>query len=769
MLSSAMLALVGLVTLATATPVAPAVPRALPQALPGTGPIYPRQSNATAPCAQASAAYYQNNAGVVFVPNIDAKLAYDCLKSVPLNVSSAKTLLKALPPFLEWQSTIKGLKNPPPEYAAKVQPPIDILGGIEQIAADIDAGKYTGEYDFGFDLYNLITSSHDGHFNYIPDSVGIIFAFGRPVPLVSVSEDGQKLPSVFAFNDVLGLQFKNISYTPSPVTQIDGMDIEEFVENWAQYGSLQDRDALYNNVFYSLAQVSIGSLGSGTGSFTGGGRGRFIYPGPTTTLTFANGTNYTMSNYARVLTPLKNVETGEDLAKKFFYGSSDSALVQDKVVGTSSQSPTTATVGYPKPIVPGPGNLINGFYLSGSGYNDVAVLQVPNFVASGAYEVGFQNTTKQFLAKAVADGKKKLIIDVQANGGGTILQGYDMFKQLFPSLDPYGAYRIRATDEIDLIGQAFSEYGSKVPRALSNNGTVQTVQMSVFDYETDMQVDEKPFTSWDDKFGGPIWVVVDWFTKTARWNLSDVYIENQGGIDITGYGPLANASSNAPPFAPENIVLLTDGYCASTCTIFSELITKQGGVKTIALGGRRNENPIQAIGGVKGVNNYAFSFINLFARLALQYAPTRNLAAYNASKLPDLAYPPNVVFNRATGSPGVNFRDGLPMNDSGVALQFIYEEADCRLYWTPEMVTDASATWKAAADAQWGNSGKCIGGKAYDRRRASQATTSLKSSGLRAKTMSSSEADKHIAAFHDTFSLETDCSNDFKSDGFMNP
>lgn len=56
------------------------------------------------------------------------------------------------------------------------------------------------------------------------------------------------------------------------------------------------------------------------------------------------------------------------------------------------------------------------------------------------------------------------------------------------------------------------------------------------------------------------------------------------------------------PFKAEDIVIVYDGYCASTCTIFSELMRQQAGVKTIALGGRPNKDIIQAVGGVKGTN-----------------------------------------------------------------------------------------------------------------------------------------------------------------------
>lgn len=52
-------------------------------------------------------------------------------------------------------------------------------------------------------------------------------------------------------------------------------------------------------------------------------------------------------------------------------------------------------------------------------------------------------------------------------------------------------------------------------------------------------------------------------------------------------------------------------------------------------------------------------------------------------------------------STGINVRDNiLPdhVND-GLPAQFVFEEADCRLYYTEPMITDVTALWKAAADA----------------------------------------------------------------------
>ena len=91
------------------------------------------------------------------------------------------------------------------------------------------------------------------------------------------------------------------------------MDTTDFLLDWSQYEFDQDKDALWNDLFYSLAQVSLGGMGMATGSFTGNGFARVVYPGPTTTLTFANGSNVTHENFARVLANLDGIDDGADM------------------------------------------------------------------------------------------------------------------------------------------------------------------------------------------------------------------------------------------------------------------------------------------------------------------------------------------------------------------------------------------------------------------------------------------------------------------------
>ncbi len=423
----------------------------------------------------------------------------------------AVALMDSIRPYLNWQTTIEYLKNPPTEYAEKVQPPYDFYAEYERIYDEAKAHNYANERAFGWDLYEVFQRSHDGHFVYYPDSVNLIFSFGRTTPLVSVSKDGQSIPEVYVYADILASSFGNTSFTPSPLAQIDGQDSTEWLLNFSQYGSLQDRDALWNNMFYLLAQVSLGPTGTGVGTFAGGGRGRWVYPGPHTTLTFANGTSVTNENFASVLVPFDGIKNGEDIYKTYFtppepenaeelaassISSSAAPSSVSSSISSSSSSSTTSipAPGYPTPVIREPNNLnvsFSHFYtLSRMDCANSCLVRIlprrrrirrcrsaqcTKFRFLERRRNSFPGTTSDLeptplvltlrqivntwlINLAKASGKKKLIIDVSANGGGTILQGYDLFKQLFPSILPYGATRFRAHEAFNLIGEEVSWY-----------------------------------------------------------------------------------------------------------------------------------------------------------------------------------------------------------------------------------------------------------------------------------------------------------------------
>lgn len=127
-------------------------------------------------------------------PIIPAKIAYNCLKSVPIVKKDALRLVTNLGPYLELQSTIGFLKDPPSGY---LLPGVDILAGLSRIESLVRDDVYTSEYDFELDLYTLVHSAHDGHFDYSAEMFNGVFKYQRTQVLASISKDGLDLPKIY--------------------------------------------------------------------------------------------------------------------------------------------------------------------------------------------------------------------------------------------------------------------------------------------------------------------------------------------------------------------------------------------------------------------------------------------------------------------------------------------------------------------------------------------------------------------------------------------
>lgn len=74
---------------------------------------------------------------------------------------------------------------------------------------------------------------------------------------------------------------------------------------------------------------------------------------------------------------------------------------------------------------------------------------------------------------------------------------------------------------------------------------------------------------------------------------------------VSGYGELADVPPQ--PFGAGDVVLLQDGYCASTCAVFAELMRTQApGVRSVVVGGRPRDGPAVGVGGTKGAETITF-------------------------------------------------------------------------------------------------------------------------------------------------------------------
>jgi hypothetical protein len=119
-----------------------------------SSPLQARQYGGS-PCAAVSAAVATQSA--VATPTVSAQLAYDCLTSAPFNQSAALALVDGVVPYFKWQSNTAWLKDPPEEYAEKVQAPVDVWGELAEIRTKVVGGKYESEYEVRQD-YSVITN-----------------------------------------------------------------------------------------------------------------------------------------------------------------------------------------------------------------------------------------------------------------------------------------------------------------------------------------------------------------------------------------------------------------------------------------------------------------------------------------------------------------------------------------------------------------------------------------------------------------------------------
>ncbi|MCJ1396944.1 hypothetical protein MMC11_000136 [Xylographa trunciseda] len=677
-------------------------------------------------CATVSSLWAQAS-GTNF-PQVPIQLANECLNSVPIVQQDALLLLDGLVPYLQFQSTLAFLKKPPPGY---LLPGVDIIGGVQAIRKNVTNEIYPGEYAFQLDLWNLINSAHDGHLIWVGDVLQSALAFQLGWNLVSVSSDGMSKPSIFMLEDVL-LQpgQSSLGYTPSPVVDINGQDAEMFLTTLSLNNRVQDPDALYNNNFFEIAQQGLNS--DQTSSL-------FRYPGVSTSFAFMNGTQRTYDNIAVVTASFDGVVDGDSFYSTFCTGSPKQVVQAPQVTLGTAQNGTPA--GYPTPVVIQSGGFVGGYFLNGSGFEDVAVLSLPDFQPPSTQTGGvdFQFSIQNFLAAATSAGKTKLVIDLQGNGGGIIDLGFDAFLQLFPNIVPYGASLFRAHDGLNVIGQGINNILQEV---LATDPTDVTLLTNLFgadsiDFAVDVMINNNGFTSWSELFG-PHAAYGDNFTSQVRHNFTNplTALETPPFINFTGFGSRSNFTK--PPFAPENIIMLTDGFCTSTCTLFAELMKTQANVQSYVFGGRPQIGPMQAVGGTKGAQ------VQEFATILGQLAIVSNVSLSTITAQEEIQFQQYIdttfadtdlanisLYTLSRSMQGrVNLKSNIRAGDASLTpLQFVYEAADCRLWYTPAMINDISAVWKAAATAAWSNQSLCVTNSTGDPSSLSGAANATSASG----------------------------------------
>lgn len=652
------------------------------------GTVLDRRQSSSNACATAMKLVQSSETKVDNQPVIGGQAAYNCLMSIPFNSSKAKKFITEVKKYVQFQSTLDVLKDPPSTYSS---PATDILGGLDKIAAN----DYDSQYEFDTDLSKLFSTANDGHFSIVPCTLTGFNFFRAGSGLASFSKDGLEKPDIYIAEDIPVLLAG--SSAVSPITSINGQDVIKYLEAIAAGGMSQDPDARWNALFtsaWSLAAIP-DSAKAYLGQFAyDGGR----WPGTNnTSIDFKNGSSIELATMAKY-TPEKTASSGSALGSLLCDppSTSTNARREASPVTENKRAETTYDAGpraYPTPVYRDPQNLLVEFNLD----KDTEVMLIPSFESPGDGNEGFESlsqTATKIVNTAVANGRTKLIIDVSANPGGTIARAFDLFKLFFPKEFPYSATRMRRHDALDTI-----------VLALQNQDTKKWDYSPFWWKEAVSPLQDKDFKSVDDFLKGDTELGSNVTSLFANFNYTSTS-ENHPNQAIRGYN--GTPINDTQPFKPENILIITDGVCASTCTTFVNLMTNVGGVRAVSFGGRPRLEPMQAMGGVRGAQSFSFASLDTIIALGLANVnANQELLTPEQLSLGIATVPNSTALPYYIPSGNFNLRNAYQEGDDDLPLQFQYQASDCRLFYTADSIQNPEKIWTQAKTAVWDNKG-CV-------------------------------------------------------------
>lgn len=163
------------------------------------------------------------------------------------------------------------------------------------------------------------------------------------------------------------------------------------------------------------------------------------------------------------------------------------------------------------------------------------------------------------------------------------------------------------------------------------------------------------------------------------------------------YGYDDRPATSPQPYAAEDIVVLTDSLCSSACALFMEMMHHEAGVRTVVAGGRPEYGPMQAPSGSRGAQLYTTDDLDGDIATAIEINSTAS------NFLPDRSEDVAIIYA------SFNLRDQIRSSES-TPLQFLYEAADCRIFYTSSTFYNFTNLWTYAANAIWTNPKLCVQG-----------------------------------------------------------
>ncbi|THH27364.1 hypothetical protein EUX98_g6832 [Antrodiella citrinella] len=520
-------------------------------------------------------------AGQTFVVPADA-LA--CLKSFPFNETLRQNVIGNIAGVFDFYTFEDFYLNSPPPFQESTT-------NIRADIARINSTKYETDYDFNRAVYDFTTQLNDGHTRWFP-SCYTSFQNLIPTPVVTLDENGVQnvfvAPDAVEFITLIGTNFTDHfaqlgfnwqRLAGAKVLEIEGIDAYAYADHIAstQSGNYLDHGVRVNSAFGSY-RISGTDFSQRFGDISGPAFPdqntltlKLIPVNSTKTETvqvpfFANYVGAPFTDRASFWTANCAANEATNGADQRPTGSSARRATPRRARAAIIDSSLKNAVGLPSPFLPtappvnGSTGVIKSFILPD---NITGVMFVGSF--EGDF-VQFQTDTLAAIQQFQASGVTRLLLDLTNNGGGFVCLGQFLHQFLAGSQIGYPGFQ--STNRANPLAQKIVA----ADIALGNT-------------------DQFTFYSPDN------WAFLNDTEQPLTFNYIDpaVIRKTNGVNDPTSQRfedictPFSVPIPETPPFDLNNVAIVGNANCASTCAMFSTLMFERHQTKNVIFGGKPGE------------------------------------------------------------------------------------------------------------------------------------------------------------------------------------
>ncbi|CAG8756963.1 19535_t:CDS:2, partial [Dentiscutata erythropus] len=589
----------------------------------------------------------KNNSDTYYV---DYHYLETCFKTFKFNATRANKTINTIKGILENFYPFLDQAKEPPQPGFTFQS-IDIINKLEELLNN----QYSTDFQFinlieclnvsfqKTDLQFLLFQLKDSHLFFFSNCYNQIFTFDQGLSLYSIIKpDGKQ--TIKIFNDVI-----NSSLIDCEVVTIDSRPAMEVLIEFANEKTFSSKDlgVRFNSVMSSLSlgnnNIRVSPL---TQQFT---KSRILPEKPSISYGLTcNGSTLIIERSWKITSGFYDNFTDSNSYWNNFCAATTNPTLFDPLNDFGDYSKTYDTMISKAQIV------FNGtssrFYMQ----NRTGIVLISIFETT-VDEQGQMKDILQGFNKLNEMGAKKIVLDLTDNSGGVISVAEFMNILLFPNTNPSFPSDAKVTNFSKLAIQ-----------------TATTAQISDSIFEAQQYATfstEQVFNTSQEFIGNNV------YTRETQVNYTNKFI-HIGNREL--FRQVLGNNTPKYPWTSENMIILTNGICGSSCAMIAQHLAELQGVATIAVGGFA-ETPLSfaSFPGGQAFNSYV-----LFGSLIELGLLNNPLSPQPFDIYATFAFPIFEIYS--------------VKNDQEV-LEFTYRKADHRLFYDEKSIRDPSLLWAQAS------------------------------------------------------------------------